>query len=260
MTIRSYASANDYLGGKGNRPLQNNTRLIRLDEETIVVRLHETDVVTYHRNGEIVLNSGGWRTQTTRDRINTNSPMNVTSEKGVWWVNRISLFYDGITINAVHNIVDVRLPDEKQTKADAKMLAQINRYVDGFAKAMMRPNGIPLPDGGDCWFCYMKDEKTGLTFGDMGDNDHLISHMRDKYYVPSLLVNALEEKGYPIPMLIFQMDNQYKGPGRPSSSTMALRTYLKRRLLPESNGAKPVNPKNIRSGVARSTRFEVHTN
>lgn len=72
---------------KRDRPLANNTRAEYRGSDAIAIRLHATDVVTYHRDGRIVLNSGGWRTVTTRDRINGYSPARVYSEHGVWYVS-----------------------------------------------------------------------------------------------------------------------------------------------------------------------------
>lgn len=272
MTIRSFSAAEEYLSGgksKDNRPLENNTRLIRLSPDEIAVRLHDTDVVTYHRNGNIILNSGGWRTPTTKNRITAYSPAIVWSEKGVWWVDnhhafsepvlsQKSLFYDGMGITYDGAVMEPRMPDKVAVKAETKLLNAITKYVNAFGEKIKK--GIPLPNGGDCWSCYFFDEKAGLTFGDMHGSqtdyqDHLPSHIREKYYVPSLLLNALREKGYRDPMLIFQMEN---GHGRISyASKRALRDYLKRRLLPNMTGSKPINPNNIKTGSANATRFEV---
>lgn len=39
------------------------------NESSYAVRLHSTDVVTFHPDGSIELNTGGWQTPTTRDRM-----------------------------------------------------------------------------------------------------------------------------------------------------------------------------------------------
>lgn len=52
------------------RKIQNNTYLVRLDEDTIGLLLHRTYIATYHRDSSVVLDSGGWRTYTTKDRLN----------------------------------------------------------------------------------------------------------------------------------------------------------------------------------------------
>ena len=93
-TIHDYASAAAYLGPKEDRPLENNTRLVRRGTN-IAVRLWATDVVTYHPDGSVTLDSGGWLTVTTKARINAYLPfsgkpfgINVWSDRGRWFVNR----------------------------------------------------------------------------------------------------------------------------------------------------------------------------
>lgn len=78
-----YKSADEKLQGRcqQSRKMGNNTYLHRDGGDSISLRLHSTDVVTWYRNGDIKLNTGGWNTVTTRDRINEYSPWRVTSER-----------------------------------------------------------------------------------------------------------------------------------------------------------------------------------
>ena len=88
--IKTFDAAAAFLAGgrdKGNRPAGNNTRIIQRDDDTIAVRLHCTDVVTYHRDGRIVLDCGGWRSVTTKDRMNTFSPVGISQSSGEWWLS-----------------------------------------------------------------------------------------------------------------------------------------------------------------------------
>lgn len=59
MTIRSYAQADSLLTGRNakSRKLANNTYLERHDD-SIVIRLHNTDIVFYFPDGRIVFTSG----------------------------------------------------------------------------------------------------------------------------------------------------------------------------------------------------------
>lgn len=94
----SYQEASDYLGEKSGRPLCNNTRLIRRyvgDRfgSGIAVRLHATDVVTFHDDGRLTLWTGGWNTVTTRDRMNRAlhfSAWYVGTERGTLYLYRRS--------------------------------------------------------------------------------------------------------------------------------------------------------------------------
>lgn len=74
------------------KPLQNNTRLYRYGEDTLAVRLHNTDVVTLDRmddqNVAVTLDTGGWRTVTTKSRMNEWAPgrVMITQHNYVWYV------------------------------------------------------------------------------------------------------------------------------------------------------------------------------
>src|SRR3954454_13693188 len=98
--VTDYESASAYLGSKDDRPIANNTRLVRHAPDRIAVRFHATDVVTYCADGTTELNSGGWLTVTTKDRINGFSPARVYSERGEWHVYKggeaRARFFDGI--------------------------------------------------------------------------------------------------------------------------------------------------------------------
>lgn len=88
--MQTWAEADAFLrasrGGAGmnERKVGNNTYLRRAPLGTdIAVRLHGTDVVTYHDNGTMTLNTGGWDTVTTMKRINGFSPVRTYRTKGV---------------------------------------------------------------------------------------------------------------------------------------------------------------------------------
>lgn len=78
--IRSYDVAVRFLDGRETRKLGNNTYVEVPDyaDDIIGVRLHATVIVTYHRDGRIILNTGGWNTPTTRDRLNQLTPLGVS--------------------------------------------------------------------------------------------------------------------------------------------------------------------------------------
>lgn len=91
MSQNSFEHWNTYIEGgrdKHSRPLANNTRVERRGSDCIAIRLHATDVVSYMRDGRVILNTGGWRTNTTKDRINGYSPANVYAVDAIWYVHR----------------------------------------------------------------------------------------------------------------------------------------------------------------------------
>jgi hypothetical protein len=89
---------------------ENNTLLIHYKDNTNAIRLHNTDVVTVNKRksplcNTITLNSGNWRTRTTKDRINKYTPRNyeILQRNKKWYVidhyQGIEIpFYDGITL------------------------------------------------------------------------------------------------------------------------------------------------------------------
>lgn len=192
--MKSYQEALEKLGKRETRKLENNTYLQRRGDN-LVVMLHSTDVVTYQADGRVILDSGGWRTPTTKDRINTYAPINLWQDKGQWFIgpnwNRVNtaIFQDGMIINPDGTFSGVMTA--KQAKDEQKLRAQIRKYASGFIKAL-QVGRVPLPSSGDCWGCCMKDVNTGDTV--MG-SDHIREHLKKKYYVPSLAVNALKAMG-----------------------------------------------------------------
>lgn len=169
-----------------------------------VIRLHLTDIVTFKPNGRIVLNTGGWKTVTTRDRINKQLEAHcpgwhVWNEKNEmylghgWWSdeNRTTYhFNDGITIYGNHVTCDGRVYDKEQVKLAAKHNRKVKKYAKDFIDALTNGD-VPAPGGGDCWFCCFVGED-GKSWGEMGEHhDHIYHHIVEKYYVPSLLMRAI---------------------------------------------------------------------
>lgn len=96
-----------------------------------------------------------------------------------------------------NNTFDVTYPNgNKAIRYHHKELKALNKsilkYVDGYIKALLDKK-IPTPSGGDCWYCGMRDVDSKKPLGEaIKDTSHLIDHMKEKYYVPSLIVNAIE--------------------------------------------------------------------
>lgn len=102
--IYDYASARQFLLGRGNvRKLANNTSVERISDhavnrmmlslkesasDVIAVVLHNTYIVAYTSDGRILLNSGGYHTTTTKQRLNQLLPpgYGVTQRDYAWYV------------------------------------------------------------------------------------------------------------------------------------------------------------------------------
>jgi hypothetical protein len=176
------------------RNIANNTRLERRGDN-IALRYHFTDIVTYHPDGSMTLDSGGWRTVTTKERINWALPrgIHLRQDKGVWfvgssWFDNGTPYADGMRIGPRGGITGAG----KDTPAKDRAL---KRRVKKFAQLCADSLPLELPDGGDCWHCVMRTED-GTTLGDkVHGTGHLDSHIQEGYVVPSLVYNALKEKG-----------------------------------------------------------------
>ena len=78
---------------------------VRTSDGKTVVKYHKTDVVKFDER-RIILNSGGWRTVTTKTRMNQASAQfglgyGVFQEKGLWYVENkgeVLDFFDNMTL------------------------------------------------------------------------------------------------------------------------------------------------------------------
>jgi hypothetical protein len=88
---------------RATKKLGNNTHLVRINSDSIGVRLHNTVVVTIHSDGTYTLNSGGWQTVTTKNRINEYCPVRVHQRRHQWYVGDEDIpFKDGIRVAVKH--------------------------------------------------------------------------------------------------------------------------------------------------------------
>lgn len=170
------------------KKIANNTYLQKRGED-YAVRLHSTDVVLIRKDGSYKLSTGGWKTMTTKARMNEFAPVSIWSKRGVWMLKGDYIFADGCvvkpdgTVDGAHDIsAEV---EERMTRKN------VARYAKDFIDALYAGE-IAAPGGGDCWHCLMKDVKTGKP---IKDASHIRLHITDgeRYFVPSLLWNALNE-------------------------------------------------------------------
>jgi len=85
----------------GQKKIGNNTYVGR-ENGTVYVRLHSTKVVQIKSDGSVILNSGGWQTSTTKDRINQvlsalNKSEGVEQKKFEWFLGDKE-FEDGMKV------------------------------------------------------------------------------------------------------------------------------------------------------------------
>jgi len=201
----------------------NNTVEYTKPDGTRVIRFHHTDILEFPKGGQVIFNSGGWKTPTTKDRMNRlQSYATIIQEKGLWYLTTdrnpcqnkdtwIS-FFDGIEIDN-YKVVN---PRKLAHKKEEYLLKQIQVYC----KKLKELKELPAPNGGDCWDCSFQtnDERT---MGDLSGSDHLKSHLKEKYIHGSLIMNALKWAGYRCPELIV---------GHRDSVVRSVKRYLKSQL------------------------------
>ena len=101
--VLTYAKADALLGKKDEKLIGNNTTLFRC-EHFIGIVLHNTTIIHIFEDDTYGISTGGWKTVTTKDRINRYTPANVGSLNFHWknnhgeWENKP--FYEGAIVDS----------------------------------------------------------------------------------------------------------------------------------------------------------------
>jgi len=110
---------------------KNTVRYVR-EDGTVVIRLHQTDILEISPAGEIVFNSGGWKTSTTKSRMNEfQHEITIIQRSGLWYIDayvgscskeNLVPFFDGVRVHE-GNVVERKKSAHIHEKA---LLKQIN--------------------------------------------------------------------------------------------------------------------------------------
>lgn len=188
---------------KSARKVENNTSIHLHETGIISVQFHFTKIAAIYQDGKIILNSGGYQTYTTKDRLNKvidHLPFRIYQKNGIWYLwnykNKSEwVFQNGLTIHADLSITGAYLHDEKLVK----LRKSINKYVAAYMKSLITGK-VNAPGNGDCLYCLMRDKSNNKPLGEStSNNDHLQEHIKENYYVPSLLTRSIEI--FPISMM-----------------------------------------------------------
>jgi hypothetical protein len=98
----NYAEAISTVRGKTNRNTRkvgNNTYAYIQADGSVAIELHGTNVVVIYPDDSVMLNSGGWRTVTTKKRINQYSPVKVYQKNHEWYLQDGTEFEDRMVIS-----------------------------------------------------------------------------------------------------------------------------------------------------------------
>jgi len=83
----------------GSKNLGQRSTWLEKDGDDYVIRYHQTYVVRIHANGFYTLKSGGWKTMTTKKRINEYSSANLYQRDFEWYLADGTEFHDGIIVD-----------------------------------------------------------------------------------------------------------------------------------------------------------------
>ena len=89
--IHDYQTAQSFLDAGRNpsrRTIEDNTYLQKLPMGEIALIFYQTRIITYYQDGRIILNSGGFRTVTTKRRINRyQNDVQIWQRDFTWYVH-----------------------------------------------------------------------------------------------------------------------------------------------------------------------------
>lgn len=116
ITMKRQLANVNYIKGTAKRVANNTVKYNRWHDGATVYRLHHTDIVVIHNN-TYTLNSGGWQTLTTKDRINAYAPVRLYQKNHEWflagrdvnggvdWDHPIP-FYDGMKVDSSGVVIE----------------------------------------------------------------------------------------------------------------------------------------------------------
>jgi len=199
QTPKTYHDAHEWATTRRKRRLGHATRLddSKAPQEYSIVH-HDTPIVTFYQKetdkDDVVIrfSCSGYYSKTTRERLNeilNRHGFRLYQENRIWYV--CSIDGDGTqesylwTEPFILRNGKVKNPSFNY-KAKKRMRNTIKTYIEGYTSAFMDGKITPPPDG-DCFACLAGSTST----------DHLVMHFAEKYYVGSLLVNAVKaNEGY----------------------------------------------------------------
>lgn len=188
-------------GAVRGKMIAKNTLDYITSDGTRKIRLHETDVLTFRHDGTIEYNTGEWKTPTTKRRINDlQDRITVHQQAGIWYWNataaggwrKTRVFFDGMIIDPAGKCINL-----EAGKNEAEEKKHLIKLIKNYCKEFRNLETLPDPHNaaGDCFYCQLRTAD-GTAAGDAtGSQDHLISHLEEKYFMFNLTWNALIDAG-----------------------------------------------------------------
>jgi hypothetical protein len=95
----NYFAGLTLLGNRTQKKISGNTILYVSNEngeKVVKIKFHQTDIVTFYSDGFFKVNSDGYRTSTTKRRINDYTNLGLYQSKGIWYFGDKQEFRDNI--------------------------------------------------------------------------------------------------------------------------------------------------------------------
>lgn len=186
----------------GARIIQRNT-FERFEDGARVIRLHATDIVridpaTRKRHARVTLNSGGYRTMTTRGRMNDYLGSNyvVTSGDGFWYVRDRNTgesvpYFDGIVLPDAFLNTAVNKRAWREHEREKVLKDSIKRAVARMPKTGHVPYDEPIqePEHANKYFGYSTSGARGVA------NNRLLHVVRSGRIPGSVVRDAITWSG-----------------------------------------------------------------
>jgi hypothetical protein len=85
----SVADLRSFVGNRWSRKLAHNTFVEQLPHADLAIRFHATRILRFHMDGSFTVNSGGYQTVTTKQRLNALLPAGyrIFAQRYVWKID-----------------------------------------------------------------------------------------------------------------------------------------------------------------------------
>lgn len=181
MILKTYDDA-ARIAATRKRKIDNNTYLV-VHSNAYALKLHDTEIVQYWPDRSIELYAGGWRTPTTKARMNDYTPASIWQGDGLWtcqWMGKSYPYADHMRLYPDGTVMGYGI----DPNAEKKLRAKVRKYVKAFVEAF---------DAGDV--VGAKNTNAVCIDCEMGSQSkpHLLAHLEDNLFSLQLLKDAVKE-------------------------------------------------------------------
>ena len=172
------------------RKLFNNTYVSRDYAGSMVIRYHNTDIIVISPENNYLLNSGGWRTVTTKARMSRFTPARIYQEKHVWYISPGPIpFFDGIIVDITGQPINATATSARKAVSGERTL---QKQIDRMITKLIKLDHLPEPNHGDCWGCLFAAKDGQRPLG----SDCVLQHLKEGYLHGSLILRAMQARGH----------------------------------------------------------------